>query len=179
MSQDGFIDTYEDLSHTEKKPETGFFGGHREPVRGRKWDHAREGDPVIMQSGVLPTSSPWRTYIKSSMYGPAISEDAKQVDEEFLQQQTPGYQKPWRGDLEGNEDSEKLTGLLHLRKQRRSLIKRFQVWKSWVLAATPLTHLAHSPHASKCTADFPNDRADNIDNRARLGSLCTSSFRQV
>jgi hypothetical protein len=33
---------------SEKRAETGFFGGLREPVRGRKWDHAREGDPVIM-----------------------------------------------------------------------------------------------------------------------------------
>ena len=76
------------------------------------------------------------------MYGPALSEDGKLVDEEFLQQQTPGYQKPWRGDLEGNEDSEKLTGLLHLRKQRRSLIKRLQVCDRRVFAVFPLTFLA-------------------------------------
>jgi hypothetical protein len=61
------------------------------------------------------------------MYGPALCEDGKRVDEDFLQLQTPGYQKPWRGDLEGNDDSEKLTGLLHSRKQQRSLIKRLQV----------------------------------------------------
>jgi hypothetical protein len=127
VSQDGFVDMYDDMAHTEKKSETGFFGSHREPVKGRKWDHAREGDPVIMRSAVRPTSSPWRTYIKSSMYGPALCEDGKRVDEDFLQLQTPGYQKPWRGDLEGNDDSEKLTGLLHSRKQQRSLIKRLQV----------------------------------------------------
>jgi len=128
MSQDGYIDTYDDVSHgvTEKKPETGFFGGHKDPVKGRKWDHAREGDPVIMQSGVFPTSSPWRMYIKSSMYGPALEEDGKQVDEEFLQQQTPGYQKPWRGDLEGGDDPEKLSGLLHNKKQRKSMMQRLQ-----------------------------------------------------
>lgn len=96
-------------------------------MKGRKWDHAREGDPVIMQSGVIQTSSPWRTYIKSSMYGPALDEDGKIVDAQFLQQQTPGYQKPWRGDMEGNDDPEKLSGLLHNKKQRRTLMKRFQV----------------------------------------------------
>jgi len=128
MSQDGYIDNYDDASHgVGKKPETGFFGGHKEPVRGRKWDHARDGDPVIMQSGVLPTSSPWRTYIKASMYGPALDEDSKRVDEDFLHQQTPGYQRPWRGDLEGGNDPEKLSGLLHNKKQRRSLMKRVQV----------------------------------------------------
>lgn len=128
QSQDGYVDTYEDasLGMNGKKQETGFFGVHREPVRGRKWDHARDGDPVIMQSGVHPTSSPWKTYIKSSMYGPALTEDGKRVDEDFLQRQTPGYEKPWRGDLEGADDPETLIGLLHSKKQRRSLLKRFQ-----------------------------------------------------
>ena len=125
MSQDGYVDNFDDVSQggLEKKPETGFFGGHREPVKGRKWDHARDGDPVIMQS--LPTSSPWRTYIKSSMYGPAQEEDGKLVDPKFLQQQTPGYQKPWRGDLEDPGDPEK--GILHNRKKQRSIIRKIQV----------------------------------------------------
>jgi hypothetical protein len=128
VSLDGYVDTYDDSSHgiSEKKPEAGFFGP-KEPVRGRKWDHARDGDPVIMQSGGPPASSPWRLYIKSSMYGPALSEDGKRVDEEFLEAQTPGYQKPWRGDLDGGNDPEKLSGLIHNKKQRRTLIKRWQV----------------------------------------------------
>ncbi|KUJ16833.1 uncharacterized protein LY89DRAFT_718576 [Mollisia scopiformis] len=124
-SRDGYIDPYEEIP---KKPaETGFFGGHKEPVKGRKWDHARDGDPVIMQSGVLPNSSSWRTYIKSSMYGPRLDEDGERVDEEFLQQQTPGYQKPWRGDIDGGDDPEKLLpGLIHSKKQRRTFVKRLQ-----------------------------------------------------
>lgn len=129
MSQDGYVDIYDDAADgmTEKRAETGFFGGHREPVKGRKWDHARDGDPVIMQSGLLPTSSPWRTYIKASMYGPAMSEDGERKDDTFLRQQTPGYEKPWRGDLEGNDDPDTLSNLLHNKKRQRSLVKRFQV----------------------------------------------------
>lgn len=61
------------------------------------------------------------------MYGPALSEDGKRVDEDFLQRLTPGYEKPWRGDLENADDPETLAGLLHSRKQRRSLLKRIQV----------------------------------------------------
>lgn len=126
VSQDGYVDTYDDISNLqEKKPETGFFGNHREPVRGRKWDHAREGDPVIMQSGILPTSSPWRNYIKSSMYGPSAQEEGQMVDEGFLQSQTPGYEKPWRGDM-GSDDPEKLSGLLYSKKRRRTLFNRVQ-----------------------------------------------------
>lgn len=125
ISQDGYIDDYDD---TPKKPaETGFFGGHKEPVRGRKWDHARDGDPVIMQSGVQPNSSSWRTYIKSSMYGPQLNEDGERVDNEFLQQQNPGYHRPWRGDIDGGDDPEKLLpGLIHSKKQRRTFVKRLQ-----------------------------------------------------
>lgn len=128
-SQDGFVDTYDDASHgiAAKKPETGFWGGHREPVRGRKWDHARDGDPVILQADITPKLSPWRSYIKSTMYGPAQAEDGTLVDEKFLKQQTPGYEKPWRGDLEGNEEAETLAGLLHNKKRQRSLLKRIQV----------------------------------------------------
>lgn len=128
-SQDGFVDTYDDVSHgvTARKPETGFFGGYRDPVPGRKWDHAREGDPVIMQSGVLPNFSPWRTFIKSSTYGPALGEDPKQVDEEFLRTQTPGYEKPWRGDLGDNDDQDNVYGLLHSKRRRRTFMKRLQV----------------------------------------------------
>ena len=129
MSQDGFVDTYDDAAHgmAEKKTDTGFFGGHREPVKGRKWDHARDGDPVIMQSGVLPTSSPWRTFVKASMYGPGISEDVEKKNIEFLRDQTPGYEKPWRGDLESNDDPDTLSNLLHNKKRQRSLFKRVQV----------------------------------------------------
>jgi hypothetical protein len=80
-----------------------------------------------MQSGVPQASSPWTNFIKSSTYGPPIAEDAKRVDEEFLRQQTPGYEKPWRGDLESNEDPEStVAGLLYSRKKRRTLLNRLQ-----------------------------------------------------
>lgn len=127
MSKDGYVDIYDETpKSTEKKHESGFFG-HKEPVRGRKWDHVREGDPVIMQSNGHVASSPWRTYIKSSMYGPAPSEDNRKVNEEFLQQQTPGFDRPWRGDMDGGNDPEKSLGLLNSKKRRRSLLKRWQV----------------------------------------------------
>jgi hypothetical protein len=106
---------------------------HREPVKGRKWDHAREGDPVILrapaqQNGSSSASSSWKSYIRSSMYGPAPSDHGERVDESFLEQQTPGYQRPWRGDLEkASEDQEKLSGLLYSRKRRKTLLKRIQV----------------------------------------------------
>jgi len=125
-SQDGYVDEYDDSTLGEKKTTTGFFGHTKEPVRGRKWDHARDGEPVILQSGVVSKSNPWLNFVRSSMYGPAANEDGEVVDEKFLEEQTPGYQKPWRGDLEAGEESEHLTGLIHSKKQRRTFMKRVQ-----------------------------------------------------
>ena len=123
------MDLYHDAPHgiNERKQDTGLFGGYREPVRGRKWDHVREGDPVIMRSEMHAGSSPWRTYIKASMYGPGSNEDVNRVDEEFLRAQTPGYEKPWRGDLENTDDRDTLMNLLHSKKRQRSLFYRTQV----------------------------------------------------
>lgn len=61
------------------------------------------------------------------MYGPAADEDGEIVDEEFLEKQTPGYQKPWRGDLEAGEESQNLTSIIYSKKRRRTFIKRLQV----------------------------------------------------
>lgn len=120
------MDDYDEAAHLHaRKPETGFLGGHKEPAKGRKWDHVREGEPVMPKMPAAGTS-PWLMYIKSSMYGPAQSEDVERVNEDFLQSQTPGYQQPWRGDLEGGHDPEKLSGLLHSKKRRKSLMKRIQ-----------------------------------------------------
>jgi len=140
ISQDGYVDIYDEASHgvLEKKPDTGFFSAHREPEKGRKWDHARQGDPVIMQSGVLPNSTPWRSYIQSSMYGPALDKNGKRVDEGFLQEQTPGYEMPWRGDIENENDPEKASALLHNKKHRKTFYKRLQ----HILLMHPLVPLA-------------------------------------
>ncbi len=125
MSQDGYIESDDDLSDgpVAVRAKTGLFG--REPDKGRKWDHAREGDPVIMQSG-FQSSSPWTTFIRSSMYGPSEAEDVRRVDNAFLDAQTPGYQNPWRGDID-SDDPEKALGLLHSRRKQRLWYERLQV----------------------------------------------------
>jgi hypothetical protein len=126
VSQDGFVDTDGDSLNGArvKAQERGLFGA-REPDRGRKWDHCREGDPVILQSGVQKTS-PWTKFVRSSAYGPAAEEAGERVNEAFLDLQTPGLDKPWRGDMEG-VDLEKALGLLHTKKRRKIWYQRIQV----------------------------------------------------
>lgn len=128
-SQDGFVDDFEDTKLQPKRQETKIFGGKRMPVKGRKWDHARDKAPVILQAQYgAPSDGPeWRTYIKASQYGPALAEDGKQVDDAFLQEQTPGYANPWRGDIEDDEDPEKNGNIFRNKKKQRSMINQLQV----------------------------------------------------
>jgi len=127
-SQDGYVDSDDDNSRETpaKLPERVFWGGSREPDKGRKWDHARQGEPVIVQAGIPQISSPWKTFVKSSMYGPAPDEDVRRVDDSFLDEQTPGYVQPWRGDVEGG-DPEKALGLTRRKIRRRIWYERIQV----------------------------------------------------
>jgi hypothetical protein len=136
-SQDGYMDSDDETSGETpvKSPERGFFGGSKEPDKGRKWDHARQGDPVILQAGV---SSPWNTFVKSSMYGPALDEDGRRVNESFLEEQTPGYVQPWRGDVDGG-DPEKALGLTRRKIRRRMWYQRIQVGTHKLLYLLQLT----------------------------------------
>lgn len=127
------MDDFEDARLQPKKQETKIFGGKREPVKGRKWDHARDKAPVILQASTTPATGPeWRTYIKSSQYGPGISEDGKQVDEDFLRNLTPGYERPWRGDIEDEDDTEKYGSFFRNKKKQKSLMSRVQVGHSHI-----------------------------------------------
>ena len=165
----------------EKRTETGFFG-HKEPVRGRKWDHARDGEPVIMKSGIPQHSSPWGTFIKSSMYGPPLSESAKRVDEEFLRQQTPGYEKPWRGDLESNEDPDStFTGLLYSKKKRRTFINRFQVSYNQENTERMINkcHVEQTPYASTYTSCISPYGIDYLSSCNGSRGFTTPSFQQL
>lgn len=61
------------------------------------------------------------------MYGPAVNEEGQRVDPAFLKELTPGYEKPWRGDLEGEDAENALGGLLHRKGRRRMWYKQVEV----------------------------------------------------
>src|SRR5690349_6205998 len=89
-SRDGFIDRDDASEATKTARERTLFGTAREPVRGRKWDHARDDDPVILQHQG-GDSRRWSSFAKASMYGSGSREDGEMVAPEFLDEQTPGY----------------------------------------------------------------------------------------
>ncbi|GAB1316727.1 Regulator of phospholipase D SRF1 [Madurella fahalii] len=60
--------------------------------RGRKWDHLRSAEPVIVPrySRANP-DTPWRSYLQSSRYGRLPNEEAEIVDPEVLEKLQPGF----------------------------------------------------------------------------------------
>ncbi|KFY60940.1 hypothetical protein V497_03248 [Pseudogymnoascus sp. VKM F-4516 (FW-969)] len=124
VSKDGFIDLDGATEAAKSARERTLFGTVREPVRGRRWDHAREDDPVILQS-YGGNAQRWSTFVKASMYGPGTGEESETVEHTFLDEQTPGYAQPWRGDAPGT-DPEKALGLLHSKKKRLQWYERAQ-----------------------------------------------------
>jgi hypothetical protein len=108
VSFDGWVDEFDEPSPRagERSPGLRLFGAPKEHVPGRKWDNQRDADPVISRNAASE-ASPWKTFVKSSMYGPPSNEDREPKGAEILGGQTPGYMRPWRGDSLG-DDPEKL-----------------------------------------------------------------------
>jgi len=128
VSRDGWVDDDDAESSTlpvERTPERNLFGAIQKTERGRKWDHARSGAPIILQQSGSDQSS-WIPFIKASMYGPAPNEPGQRVEPEFLRGLTPGYEKPWIGDLEEQEGKNAL-GLSQKHRRRRVWYQRIQV----------------------------------------------------
>lgn len=61
------------------------------------------------------------------MYGPALAEESTKVEPDFLLQQTPGYQKPWRGDVSDGQGADNVLEFLHSKKKRKTIYGRIQV----------------------------------------------------
>lgn len=92
------MDTYADGSLVEKK--YGRFSTQRilrkgGAERGRKWDHLRTAEPVIV-SGFRSAKpgSPWREFVQSSEYGHLPNEEAYVVDFDELDKLQPGFNNP-------------------------------------------------------------------------------------
>ncbi|KAL2169794.1 hypothetical protein VTG60DRAFT_5612 [Thermothelomyces hinnuleus] len=63
--------------------------------RGRKWDHLRTAEPVIVPRYSRATAdSPWRGYVQSSRYGRLPNEEAEIVDPETLDKMQPEFNSP-------------------------------------------------------------------------------------
>ncbi|AEO70904.1 89388d7a-731a-41cd-b2be-a899206995c0 [Thermothielavioides terrestris] len=100
--------------------------------RGRKWDHLRSAEPVIVpQYGRAAPDSPWRSYVQSCRYGRLPNEEAQIVDPEVLDKLQPGFQGPV--DMPPLSDA-------WGRRQTRTAVLYKRIWR--IILRHPLVPLA-------------------------------------
>ncbi|KAI0104752.1 hypothetical protein GGR51DRAFT_560751 [Nemania sp. FL0031] len=101
VSKDGFVDWVDEKhGRVSKLP---VFLRKRADRPGRRWDHLRTSEPVIMGLGYrAPDEDPydrWRDFIHSSSYGQDPHDQYEVVSQAILDQLMPGLDEPVRAPL--------------------------------------------------------------------------------
>ncbi|KAL6881347.1 hypothetical protein J3F83DRAFT_51677 [Trichoderma novae-zelandiae] len=103
VSQDGFVSWEEDPKLGPPQSERGriphLFKYGRASARGRKWDHLRSAEPVIVSSHAAAWRQPavsWAEFIRSSAWGRPSDRESEIVDIEALNQLQPNFNSPSR-----------------------------------------------------------------------------------
>ncbi|KAI1143162.1 hypothetical protein F5Y05DRAFT_144924 [Hypoxylon sp. FL0543] len=96
VSKDGYVDWVDEKhDHVSKLP---VFLRKRADRPGRRWDHLRTAEPVIMGLGYrAPNEDPyerWRDFIRSSSYGRNPEDEWEVVPYEVLEAQMQGLDQP-------------------------------------------------------------------------------------
>ncbi|KAF5503352.1 Cullin-1 [Colletotrichum fructicola] len=126
VSRDGYVDLAGDpfLENSRTRPKiklTDVFRG-KGAQHGRKWDHLRTADPVIVSKHRAATQGPpaaWRDFLQSSTYGHMEGEESEVVDASVLDKLQPDFNK--RYDETMHRDVESKTSR---RKQSKTIWKR-------------------------------------------------------
>ena len=95
----------------------------RAPMRGRKWDHLRSAEPVIVARHSPATSKPamaWQDFIHSSAWGHMPNEDSEVVDYEVMKKLQPTFDQ--NVDMQDNSHAEKAS------RRRRTVVFYKRVW---------------------------------------------------
>ncbi|KAF6843084.1 Regulator of phospholipase D SRF1 [Colletotrichum musicola] len=128
VSRDGYVDlsgdpNLEKLKANSKIKLTDIFRG-KGAQHGRKWDHLRTAEPVIVSAHRPATQGPpaaWRDFLQSSAYGHMDGEESEVVDASMLDKLQPDFNK--RYDENAHRDVE---SKISKRKRSRTLWKR--IW---------------------------------------------------
>lgn len=65
-------------------------------MRGRRWDHLRSAEPIIVPkyaSAMRQTDVPWQDFVHSSAWGPVPGEESELVDNDYLEKLQPGFDR--------------------------------------------------------------------------------------
>lgn len=99
VSKDGYVDTFDEPQQLRARRRPKFTVQRllqgKKSARGRKWDHLRSAEPVIV-SGHLAAKrrSTWQNFVHSSQYGHLPNEEAEVVDVDMLEKLQPGFNDP-------------------------------------------------------------------------------------
>ncbi|KAM7193185.1 hypothetical protein V8F20_008532 [Naviculisporaceae sp. PSN 640] len=98
VSRDGFVYENSGLVEANKTARDRLFHVLKRKngaERGRKWDHLRSAEPVIVHRYARSTSnSPWLDFVHSSQYGRIPGEDNEILDPEVLDKLQPNFNSP-------------------------------------------------------------------------------------
>lgn len=139
VSKDGFVDWARDPLHDQytvrqkRLSLQQLLRGSR-GQQGRKWDHLRTAEPVIVAATIPQTQDPataWRNYLQSSIYGRMQGEESEVVDPEVLDKLQPQFNLPFEKPI---SQDDRASG----RRRRRTLWER--IWR--VILRHPLVPLA-------------------------------------
>ncbi|KAL7789511.1 hypothetical protein V8C37DRAFT_386162 [Trichoderma ceciliae] len=129
VSKDGFV-SWEDPKLGPPQIERGriphLFKYGRASARGRKWDHLRSAEPVIVSSHPSVFGQPqisWEEFIRSSAWGRPLNERSEIIDIEALNQLQPTFNKEVEMPLHQ-------TNHKHDRRRRSAFSKR--VWNQFM-----------------------------------------------
>ncbi|KAK4099331.1 hypothetical protein N658DRAFT_560437 [Parathielavia hyrcaniae] len=137
VSKDGFVYEHPAVlglegARTSKARLRKFLTRKDGSERGRKWDHLRSAEPVIVPRFTRAAQeSQWRSYVLSSRYGRLPNEEAQILDPEVLDKLQPG--------LNGPVDVPDLYGAMG-RKPTRTRVLYKRLWR--IMLRHPLVPLA-------------------------------------
>ncbi|KAL2022577.1 hypothetical protein VTK56DRAFT_4921 [Thermocarpiscus australiensis] len=124
VSRDGFVyDNQSDLALDGARKSRArlrkFLMRRDGTQRGRKWDHLRSAEPVIVPRCSTHANG-WRSYIQSSRYGRLPHEEAEVVDPEVLDKLQPGFN--------GTVETPRLLEAIGRRTTRRKVLYK-RIWR--------------------------------------------------
>ncbi|KAF4587247.1 DEHA2D15422p-like protein [Ophiocordyceps camponoti-floridani] len=97
VSKDGFVDWDDPQLGPAKDARSGvphFLRYGRASKRGRRWDHLRTAEPVIISGHRLATSQPsptWKEFLDASSWGHIPNEKSEVVDYDVLKKMQPSF----------------------------------------------------------------------------------------
>ena len=129
VSKDGYVDWDDPRlgpAQDSRAKIPHFLRYGRASMRGRKWDHLRSAEPVIVPghtSAVASKHVPWDEFVHSSSWGHIPGEDSEIVDHSYLEKLQPTFADDPTG------------GFSHLHTQTSRRKRTLAPWKRiWILS---------------------------------------------